>query len=399
MDLTFKLELSSDPSTLDALTKYRALIDYLMNHPNVSDDEKLGLEFCQLNSNMFVCLQTYYRGFYKIKDLTALKTSRDYIQILIQNTVPNMTLEFFENDNKIMVMTDGLMQEERDSTKDQKEASNTNQNLEVQILEVKATSKQTVSDDDIESEYECKLVQAATESEQKATYQTPICQVNAGTTSVASLVTTRQSSARKSDKGSVIDRSALIGSKTVLVPTLVTPGHQTVQENAKESERGPMRNTMANMSAAAFPKNVSQPFLSQGGTLLEKGSFNLNTLQDTEETKVSSGINHPDKATDDSESYDFTGNEGEVLGKPSDESNDMTNNPQDSRSERLTDLSSFTPVEGGVKVYTMSNDKKVTTLSSENRNINSFAVLRDYNKENANDKATDSITEEETSTY
>ena len=48
MDLTFMLELPSDPSTLNALTKYRALIDYLMNHPNVSDDDKLGLKFCHL---------------------------------------------------------------------------------------------------------------------------------------------------------------------------------------------------------------------------------------------------------------------------------------------------------------------------------------------------------------
>ena len=31
MDLTFKLELPSDPSTLNALTKYRALIDYLIS--------------------------------------------------------------------------------------------------------------------------------------------------------------------------------------------------------------------------------------------------------------------------------------------------------------------------------------------------------------------------------
>ena len=120
-------------------------------------------------------------------------------------------------------------------------------------------------------------------------------------------------------------------------------------------------------------------------------------MQDTEETKVSSGIDQPDMAPDDTESHDFTGNEGEVPGKTSDERKDMTNNLRDSRSESLTDLDDFTPVERGAKADSTNYDSKVTTLSSESRNVNSFATLRDNDKENADDKAPDSLTEEETS--
>ena len=169
--------------------------------------------------------------------MTSLKTSKDYIQILVQNTVPDMTFEFIEHENTITVMTDGLMREEHASTRDSKRASNADESLEVQILKVNTMNKQTVSDDDIESEYERKLVQAATELEQKATYQTPIRQVNAGPTSVASSMTTRQSSARKSDKGSISDRSTLIEPKMVLVPTLVTPGQQTENHDAPDHLR------------------------------------------------------------------------------------------------------------------------------------------------------------------
>ena len=401
MDLSFKLELSSDPSTLDALTKYRALIDYLMNHPNVPDDEKLGLEFCQLNSNRFVRLQTYYRGVYKVKDLTSLRTSKDYIQILVQKTVPDMIFEFIEHENTITVLTDGLMQTERALTEGNEQRPAADETPEVKILAVTTMNKQTVLDDDIESEYERKLVQAAAESEGKAHYQTPIRQVNAGPTSVASSVTTRQSSARKSDKGSISDKSALIEPNTVLVPTPVTPGQTTINDIMKKSETGPTTNTASDTGTAKTLIDVSQPVLSQGGTLLQKGLFNLNTMPDTEETEASSAINLSTKVPTVTEVHDFPGNEGEV---PGNNKTDMTKtNAKDNGSETLTDLNDFIPVERGIKaterenIADSTNDKQVSTALSKRRDVNSFAVLGDDDDENADDKAAESVTEDETS--
>ena len=334
----------------------------------------------------------------KVKDLTSLKTSKDYIQILVKNMVPDMTFEFIEQENTIMMMTDGLTREEHGTTKDLPHASNADESPEVQILEVKAMDKQTVSDDDIELEYERKMVQAATETEQKASYHTPIRQVHAGTSSVASSVTTRQSSAKKCDKGSISDRSALIEPKTVLVPTPVTPGQQSLTGNAEKSETGPTENVAANTNTAAILRNVSQPVLSQGGTLLHQGLFNLSTMPDTEETEVSSGINHQqDRVTIETGSHKFTGNEGEVPGKTSEERNNINNNTQDSRSESMTDPDDFTPVGRGAKVDSRNYAKKITTMPSENRNINSFAVLRDDDEKNTDDKAPDLITEDDTS--
>lgn len=110
MDRALNIELSLDPTACDALPQYRKVLYYLMEHPEVSDEEKLGLKFCDLLSKGLQGLQQYYKGVFKVKDVTVLRTMKAYIKILVQNTVPSMTYGYYKNNGRLTVTTDGVLQ-------------------------------------------------------------------------------------------------------------------------------------------------------------------------------------------------------------------------------------------------------------------------------------------------
>ena len=59
MDRTLKIKLALDLASHDALQQYRKIIQYLMDHPDITEEDKLGLEFCDLSSKRLQGLQQY----------------------------------------------------------------------------------------------------------------------------------------------------------------------------------------------------------------------------------------------------------------------------------------------------------------------------------------------------
>ena len=112
MDHTLNRELSLDPTSHDAPPQYHKVLHYLMEHQDVMEEEKLGVEFCDLSSKRLQGLQQYCKGAYKIKDITVLRTMKDYIEILVQNKVPSMTYGYYEKNVFLTVTTDGILQPE-----------------------------------------------------------------------------------------------------------------------------------------------------------------------------------------------------------------------------------------------------------------------------------------------
>ena len=77
MDRTLKIQLALDLTSHDTLPQYRNIIQYLMDHSDTTEEDKLRLEFYNLSSKRLQGLQQYYKGVFKVKNTANLCTMKD----------------------------------------------------------------------------------------------------------------------------------------------------------------------------------------------------------------------------------------------------------------------------------------------------------------------------------
>ena len=370
MDRTLKIELALDLTSWDALPQYRKIIQYLMDHPDTTEEDKLGLEFCDLSSKRLQGLQQYYKGVFKVKNTADLRTMKDYVQKLVDTVVPGMTFGYFEKDGCLIVITDGVMR-----IKTPEKDNNTTSVPTTEVMEQRArpvdTGTQTYGiEEELDPLFETEMVLMAKEME---AFCSPVKQVQTGTmSSVASLVT-RQSTDAKKDKTPVMttEDDKETESDVMVHAPAVTPVKERNIGKQKENE---------NRDSTSSPSQNSGPVLSQGGTLLKPGIFDLipdnipENQVDTEETEVNS--HSVEKGSNNDAQMDNI--DGAI-----------SNTTSDSHKHDIKDKMGFTTVLTGIKPAQITTNSNANPIPTSN----SYDVLRDDDDEEEGDNHSETTEE------
>ena len=353
MDRTLKIELALDPTTRDALPQYRKIIQYLMDHPEITEEDKLGLEFCDLSSKHLQGLQQYYKGVFKVKNPADLRTMKDYVQKLVDNIVPGITFGYFEKDGCLTVTTDGIMRIKTPG-KDQAITSDPTPEVLEDTTRLADTDTQTYGiEEELDPLFETEMVLMAKEIE---AFRSPVKQVQTGTMSSVASSVTRQSTDAKKEKmhaATTEDGNETESGVMVHAPA-VTPVKDKETGKQKENE---------NSAASRHSSQNSGPVLSQGGTLLKPGLFDLipnnipETLVDTEETEINSHSTEKE-GTDDTQKDNM---DGAISTATSDDH------------KQTTDKMGFTTVLMGIK----PNQFPINSNANPIPTSNSYDALRD----------------------
>ena len=195
MDRTLNIELSLDPMSRDFLPQYQKVLYYLMEHPYVSDEEKLGLKFCNLSIKRLQGLQQYYKGVFKVKDVMVLCTMKDYIKILVKNTVPSMTYRYFEKNGRLTVTKDGVLQLRTPEKRYVKTSAPTMEVTENRTCLIIRSEETYRIEEELDPQFKTEIILMAKEMESNCTLAK---QVQTSTmSSVASSVTRQSTDVRK----------------------------------------------------------------------------------------------------------------------------------------------------------------------------------------------------------